>query len=72
MNVFWFVIRLDVTSRNGPTMRHASFESARREAERLCEVVGGAFGVFEFKGIAEPPKRTVWRDAEDADLEVPF
>lgn len=72
MNVFWFVIRLDVMSLNGPTMRHASFASARREAERLCEEVGGAFGVFEFKGIAEPPKRTVWRDAEDADVEVPF
>lgn len=73
MRRFWYVIRLDVSARlNGPTVKHASFESARREAERLCESVGGSFGVFEFKGMAEPPKRTVWSDAEDDDLGIPF
>ena len=62
MNTFFLVIREnpenDSFSTN-PKVKHATFEEAKTEAERLCEKEGKRFFIFEVVGYTEQAKPPV-------------
>lgn len=63
---FWFVAR--DCQRTTVSMRHDTLESARAEAERLCDQERAAFIVLEAVARVEPFRRVVWEEYD----RIPF
>lgn len=62
---FWMVY---VSGRSGPTQRHATYESAKDEAKRLCRKAGVEAFVLRAEAVVrpvEPPIEVVRMEARE-------